>query len=72
MRETFTRWTCNVCSAQEEAASGQPEGWVGYGFTNPGTPAGEHKVLGHLCRECAARIGTAMTPEDSTPQEGHQ
>ena len=59
-RENFTRWTCNLCRAVKEVTAGQPKGWVGYGFTDPGVPAGEHKTLGHLCPKCHAVVAAPM------------
>jgi hypothetical protein len=61
-RTTIARWTCNTCGdLQETDTSKQPEGWVGYGFTEPGIPAGEHNVLGHLCRPCARTVRDAVS-----------
>ena len=64
-RESFARWICNTCGLQEETdPSKQPKRWVGYGFTDPDLPAGEHKVLGHLCGECAGHVSNALKGSD--------
>lgn len=61
-RENVVRWTCNVCQDVEETVSDkQPEGWVGYGFTDPGRPAGESKDIGHLCKSCYRSVRNAMS-----------
>lgn len=60
-RQTFVRWTCNVCETQRETATDkQPKGWVGYGFTQPNVPNGEKDTLGHLCGTCAGCVMNAM------------
>lgn len=57
-------WTCNLCKAViETGATEQPSGWVGYGFTNPGTPLGERATLGHLCATCAKDVTTGLQVE---------
>lgn len=56
-RETFERWTCNMCGTELETPTGvQPEGWVGYGFTQQSVPASSVQPLGHLCGDCAADV----------------
>lgn len=60
-RENVTRWTCNTCGDRIETdTTTQPKGWVGYGFTEPDVPAGEHRVLGHLCKSCARDVSIAL------------
>lgn len=64
-RDTYVRWTCNSCGAVEDVTGGQPKGWVGYGMTQPGVPAGEQTTLGHLCNTCAQRLEAALAARDS-------
>jgi hypothetical protein len=66
-RRIFARWTCNSCGIERDTPSDeQPVGWVGYGFTETGVPAGEQRSIGHLCEECYGKVEAALEAREST------
>ena len=59
-RDMFVRWTCNACRLEAVTVPDkQPEGWVGYGFSDPDFPEGEKRLIGHLCPDCTAAVNAA-------------
>lgn len=57
-------WTCDRCKNDETMASErQPEGWIGVGWASPPSAAFEDSSRSHLCKQCAAELGSFLLPE---------